>query len=88
MSIADLLLLLLIAIDIVAIVSTLNSLCFSRFVSCVHFFVEKHLHKQPVLIYRLGGKGCETGCETGWVGAGRGGAERVGAADFGGITWF
>ena len=84
MSIADLLLLLLIAIDIVAIVSTLNSFCFSRFVSCVHFFVEKHLHQQPILIYRLGGKGCETG----WVGAGRGGAERVGAADFGGITWF
>ena len=40
-SIADLLHLLLIAIDIVAIMSTLNCCCFFRFVSCVHFFCRK-----------------------------------------------
>ena len=79
MSIADLLLLLLIAIDIVAMVSMLNCYCFSIFVSCVHFFGRKapsigiSPHSSPVV---------EKGCEAGRVGAGRGGT------GFGEITWF
>ena len=76
MSIADLLLLLLIATDIVAIMSTLNCCCFFRFVAFIFFISNRFLFIAWV------GRGATPG------GSEQGGAGRVGAADFGGITWF